>query len=197
MAGSRSYGVFAITALGVAAVMLLALSLVKPQAVDLHGMPLQRSAAEFTANAYDGTPVSLSGLQDKPTYLSFGYRHCSETCPAQLATLKQLYGQLGDQVNYVWISLDPASDRELPPLRDKQDFPALLELFPADNAAADTLAASYLASVKRIPGAETNGIAHSSHIYLIDTQGKLRVIYQGTQVTAAMMQQDAERLRLL
>ena len=164
---------------------------------DLHGLQPNTPAANFTLSDIDNNIISLPILLNKPLLMSFGYRHCGATCPTQLATLQQLSLQLGEQANYLWVSLDPEQDRLLPPLRTTQSFPALIELFPPSATAAAALLSQYRGSAQRRRNTATVDIAHSSYIYLIDTKGIIRTIYQGSHITAAAIASDIGQLQIL
>lgn len=164
---------------------------------NVHGLQPNTPAPTFSLLDHSGTPVTLSQLTHKPLLLSFGYRHCAQTCPTQLATLKQIHQQLSTQVNYAWVSLDPHQDKTMPPLSDALNFANLVELFPSSNSDADQLLNTYLGQVIRQPSKTENPIAHSSYIYVVDTNDTLKVIYQGSEITADTIVDDMRLMTLI
>ncbi len=69
---------------------------------------------KLTLTNQDGEPVQVDQLEGKWTLLFFGYTFCPDICPATLAELRQLRGQLPDEVREqlrpVLVSVDPARD---------------------------------------------------------------------------------------
>ena len=73
--------------------------------------------APFTLTSAQGKRVSLADFRGKLVLLYFGYTYCPDVCPTDLLamaqTLKSL-GKSGDQVQPIFVTLDPARDtREL------------------------------------------------------------------------------------
>ncbi len=55
----------------------------------------------------------VARLRGKWSLLFFGYTHCPDICPMTLATLKQVHQLLGEKnknIQYVFITVDPARD---------------------------------------------------------------------------------------
>lgn len=77
-------------------------------------LPQGRDVPKLTLTNQDGEPVQVDQLEGKWTLLFFGYTFCPDICPATLAELRQLRGQLPDEVREqlrpVLVSVDPARD---------------------------------------------------------------------------------------
>ncbi|SUD82784.1 Sco1/SenC family protein [Stutzerimonas stutzeri] len=77
-------------------------------------LPQGRDMPKLTLTNQDGEPVQVDQLEGKWTLLFFGYTFCPDICPATLAELRQLRGQLPDEVREqlrpVLVSVDPARD---------------------------------------------------------------------------------------
>ena len=72
-----------------------------------------RIMPDFSLTNQDGGETSLRELQGKPTLIFFGYIHCPDVCPLtmnQFKRVQQLLGDVGNQVNYVFISVDGTRD---------------------------------------------------------------------------------------
>ncbi|HCL74342.1 SCO family protein [Stutzerimonas nitrititolerans] len=77
-------------------------------------LPQGRDVPKLTLTNQDGESVQVDQLEGKWTLLFFGYTFCPDICPATLAELRQLRGQLPDEVREqlrpVLVSVDPARD---------------------------------------------------------------------------------------
>lgn len=61
----------------------------------------------------DGRPADAHILRGKWSVVFFGYTYCPDVCPTTLQTLaavKQLLGPRGDEVQVIFITIDPARD---------------------------------------------------------------------------------------
>jgi protein SCO1/2 len=68
---------------------------------------------DFTMTAHTGEPFTLDDVSGRYVLLAFGYTHCPDVCPATLLEFRQIYRQLGDlgeDVAFMLISVDPARD---------------------------------------------------------------------------------------
>ena len=124
------------------------------------------AAPDFELPGSNGSPVVLSKLRGKVVALAFGFSYCQRVCPVTLANLSQVFKELGaaaTDVQVVFVSVDP--DRDTPSrLRE------FLQFFnPSFLGATGTKAPS---EDKKL-GYE---IHHSSSIFLIDREGKLRLL---------------------
>jgi protein SCO1/2 len=141
------------------------------------------AATDFTLQAADGSHFTLSHQRGKIVLLSFGYTFCPDVCPTTLVELSQVRARLGDaakRVRVAFITLDP-----------ERDTPERLGLY---TTAFDptfiglTGSVGQLASVRTMYGviAEKQAvagttasylIAHSAYTYVIDPQGRLRLLF--------------------
>src|SRR5487761_2117273 len=83
----------------------------------------QHPHADFHMLDASGKPRSLVDYRGKVVVLFFGYTHCPEVCPTELAELAQMMRKLGkdaDRVQVLFITLDP-----------ERDTPELLAKYPA------------------------------------------------------------------
>lgn len=87
-------------------------------------------APEFTLTDQNGQSVSLSDFRGKVVVFSFGFTHCPNICPATLshfvAIREVLPEALRDQVQFLFISVDPERDT---PERLKEYVPFFHEDF--------------------------------------------------------------------
>lgn len=138
-----------------------------------------RIAPDFVLKGSDGRDLKLTDYHGKVVVLGFGYSSCQAVCPVTLAVLSQAHralGTLASQVQVIYVTVDPERDT---PAKLKQFLTAFDPSFVGGSGTADQLAA-----VRKLYGvtAEKHGpsndyvIAHSSSIYLIDRNGKLRAL---------------------
>jgi len=111
--------------------------------------------------------------------LGFGYTSCPNVCPTTLAVLALAHrklGALGSQVQVIYLTVDPERDSAE---RLKQYLSAFDPTFVGGTGTAAQMAAvrsSYGVTAQKIGGGNDYGIAHSSSIYLITREGKLRAL---------------------
>jgi protein SCO1/2 len=112
--------------------------------------------------------------------LEFGYTSCALVCPVTLARLTDVHKKLGSaarDVQLIYVTVDPKRDT---PERLREHLTAFNPSFLGATGAPDELAAVQKAygviaeevvSQNQALGYEVN---HSSFLYLIDRQGKIR-----------------------
>ena len=138
-----------------------------------------RSAPDFLLKGSDGNDLTLSHYRGKVVLLGFGYSSCQAVCPVTLTVLAQAHRALdaqASQVQLIYVTVDPERDT---PAKLKQFLTAFDPSFIGGTGTAEQLAA-----VRKLYGvtAEKHGsgddyvFSHSSFIYLIDRDGKLRAL---------------------
>jgi protein SCO1/2 len=138
-----------------------------------------RAAPDFSVRGSDGVALTLSHYRGKVVVLGFGYTSCHSVCPATLAVLAQAHrklGALGSQVQVIYLTVDPERDS---PERLKQFLAAFDPTFVGGTGSAAQMAAvrtSYGVTAQKVGTGSDYGIAHSSFIYLITREGKLRAL---------------------
>lgn len=141
-----------------------------------------RPAPDIALPASTGKPFKLSHLRGKVVVLEFGYTQCPSVCPVSLASLtqaRQLLGAAADDVQVVFVTVDPARD-SVPLLRDYLgQFDRSFIGIGGTQAQIDSVLRAYGISATRrtINGSKTEyGIDHSSYLYFVDRQGMLRAL---------------------
>lgn len=136
-----------------------------------------RAAPELSLDASSGGKLALANYRGKVVLLGFGFTSCPEVCPTTLATLAQArkrLGAQGEQLQVVYVTVDPE--------RDNVDrMKAYLRGFDG-SFVGGTGAPEQLASVRKNYGVmaerklfgNSYTVAHSSSVYLIDQKGVLR-----------------------
>jgi protein SCO1 len=147
-----------------------------------------RQLENFTLTGEDGQAVSLNDFRGKPTLLFFGFTHCPDVCPITLAQFKRIKVELddfGDQVNYVFISVDPRRDTPEVTAAYVANFDERFVGLSGDEVTLRRVAPDYgLQFEYDTSKSETDyNVIHTGYSYLIDAEGKLRVRYDyGTEV---------------
>ena len=140
-----------------------------------------QAAPDFLLQGTDGKELKLARFQGKLTLLVFGFTRCPEVCPTTLARLAQARKELGaaaaDAVQVVYVTVDPARD-DLDRIR--KYLGAFDKSFLGGTAKPEVLEAlrkNYGVFAKKIeePGGNY-GMAHSTSVFMIDRQGKLRAL---------------------
>ena len=133
--------------------------------------------APFTLTNPLGKRVSLADFRGKLVLLYFGFTFCPDVCPTDLLAIAQTVkslGKSGDQVQPVFITLDPARDtREL--LRDyvAAFHPRFVALTGSDDEIR-RVATGYKVFYEKVtpPGSTTYFIDHSAFTFLLDRNGR-------------------------
>ena len=137
------------------------------------------AAPEFKLAGSDGAPLTLARFHGKVVALAFGYSHCADVCPVTLATLAQARKQLGAQAagfQVVYITVDPERDGAA---QLKTWLTAFDPSFVGGTGSAQSLDGvdkAYGISVKKMDSAVGPLFGHSSSVYLIDREGRLRAM---------------------
>ncbi len=139
-----------------------------------------RLAPDFSLRGSDGGDLKLSGYRGKIVLLSFGYTSCTEVCPVTLGILaaaRQELGAAASDVQVIYVTVDPERDNAA---RMRKFLGAFDPSFLGGTGTAQQLASvrtDYGISVSQkmpIPGGYV--LSHSSFVYLIDRDGKLRAL---------------------
>jgi protein SCO1/2 len=143
------------------------------------GLAAEPEGGDFRLQSWRG-PVSLSDLRGKLVLIYFGYTWCPDICPTNLAiialALKQLSADEREQIQALFVSVDPARD-SVERLKTFAAYfdPAILGTTGSEQAIAD-MARRYGAAYRRSEqGDSAMGytVDHSSFTYVVDRNGRL------------------------
>lgn len=140
-----------------------------------------RMAPDFTVKGSDGKPLTLSRYRGKLVLLEFGYTSCPDVCPVSLAMLAQARKQLGalaDQLQVIYVTVDPERDTEE---RMRNYLRAFDPSFIGATGTPQQMARlrqdyGITATKKPIEGSKDYMVGHSSYLYFVDRTGKLRAM---------------------
>lgn len=137
-------------------------------------------APELSLRGSDGQELKLARYRGKLVLLVFGFINCPEVCPTTLATLAEARKALGPQaaaVQVVYVTVDPERDSVA------QIRPYLAAFDP--SFVGGTGSPEALAAVRKAYGVTAEKVVrpggayfmnHSSSVYLIDREGRLRAM---------------------
>jgi protein SCO1/2 len=133
--------------------------------------------APFTLTNQHGKRVSLADFRGRVVLLYFGYTFCPDVCPTDLLaiaqTLKSL-GKSGDQVQPIFVTLDPARDtRDLLRGYAAAFHPRLVALTGSEDEIR-RVATAYKVFYEKVtpPESKTYFIDHTAFTFLLDRNGK-------------------------
>jgi protein SCO1 len=138
----------------------------------------------------------LEDFRGKAVVLFFGFTHCPDVCPTTLADVAGAMKALGreaDRVQVLFVTLDP--ERDTPQvLADyvKAFDPRFLAL-RGDAAATQRVAKDFKIYFEKRQQGASYTIDHSAQTYVIDPQGRLRLLVRHDRIA----QDLAEDLRTL
>jgi len=140
-----------------------------------------RAAPDFSLKGSDGTDLTLSRYRGTVVVLGFGFTHCPEVCPTTLATLataRKKLGAAGDDLQVIYVTVDPPRDN---PERMRSYLAVFDPSFVGATGTQDQLEQVWqdygiAVTVIKSRNPAVYGIDHSSFVYLIDRQGGLRAL---------------------
>ncbi len=139
-------------------------------------------APKFELSDVNGQRFKLSELGGQVVIMFFGYTSCPDVCPVTLTDFLRIRSKLGNQaekVSFVFVTVDP--ERDTPERMNKYltNFDPMIIGLTGERAELESVWSSYgVYEAKVDGGSESNYLVdHSSRIYVIDTDGNLRLTY--------------------
>jgi protein SCO1 len=141
--------------------------------------PAERPRAALIGGAFaleDGAGKTISDqtLRGRPFLVYFGYTHCPDVCPTELARISDILGKMGDKsIPALFITVDP--ERDTPKLM--QDYvssfnSAIVGLSGSPRAVEATEKTFRVYARKGQPQPDGDySMDHSSIVYLMDKNG--------------------------
>ncbi len=151
--------------------------------------------ADSTGAAFD-----LSVEKGKVVLVFFGYTHCPDVCPTTLLDWRRASDSLGKKaagVRFVFVSVDPERDTPAIAQRYAARFAPSFIGATGSRAEIDALLADWkLAAFRDGPPGEpaaTYTVSHPSQVFVIDRDGKLRLMHRAG-LTPAQIAADIRAL---
>ncbi len=149
-----------------------------------HGAVIERPAAAppLELQTLDGGSFRLADQAGDVVLLYFGYTHCPDVCPTVLADwarARRLLGAKAADVKFVFVSVDPARDSPEVAHAYAMQFDSSFVGLSGPEAAIDRIKRDW--GFAAFPEGDTRandyGVAHPASTYVVDRQGRLRVLY--------------------
>jgi len=143
-----------------------------------------QAAADFPDGvlASDGGALKLSRYRGKVVLLVFGFTHCPAVCPTTLATLAEARKSLGADaaaMQVVYVTVDPERDDAAHVRHYLAGFDPTFVGGTGQPQALEQLRRRYGVTAQKVPardGSADYAMSHSTSIWLIDREGRLRAL---------------------
>lgn len=137
------------------------------------------AAPAFSLQASSGGEQALANYRGKVVLLGFGFTTCPEVCPTTLAVLAQARKRLGaqaDQVQVLYVTVDPERDNVERMRGYLRGFDPTFVGLTGTPDELSAVRARYGVTAERANVGNSYSVAHSSSVYLIDRKGLLRAM---------------------
>src|SRR3954453_11112696 len=121
----------------------------------------------------------LEDFRGKAVVLFFGFTHCPDVCPTTLADLAgvvKTLGAEGDRVQVLFVTVDPERDTPEALAKYVGAFDPRFIALRGDLAATQRVAKEFKIYFEKRKQGDSYTIDHSAQSYVIDPQGRLRLL---------------------
>ncbi|MFZ9028881.1 MAG: SCO family protein [Crocinitomicaceae bacterium] len=162
---------------------------------------LYHTIREFEYVNQDSITVTSKDLKGKVWISDFFFSHCPTICPPMTSQMKRLnanLADLADHVQFLSFSIDPKRDgpKRLREYMSEHGIKSENWMFlTGDEAATHELGVNYFFVAATDDADEPGGYAHGDIFTLVDTAGRVRGIYHGTETRAVdSLERDVRKL---
>jgi protein SCO1 len=145
---------------------------------------------------HTGKPRRLEDFRGKVVVLFFGFTHCPDICPTTLVdvsnTLKTL-GAEAERVQVLFVTVDPERDTQDALAKYVTAFDPRFLGLRGDAAATQRAAKEFKIYFEKRKSGDTYSVDHSGQSYVIDAQGRLRLLVRPDRIGTDL----ADDLRVL
>lgn len=142
-----------------------------------------KTAADFTLTDQRGQAFRLSEQKGNVVVMFFGFTHCPDICPTELAALTAVRRQLGAdsaKLRVVFITVDP--ERDTPEIMGQyvKNFDASFIGLSGQRPTLETIYQAYgVTAIRReLPNSALGyTMDHSAIAYVVDAAGNLRLLF--------------------
>jgi protein SCO1 len=135
---------------------------------------------------HNGKPRHLEDFRGKAVVVFFGFTHCPDVCPTTLAEMAQVVKQLGpdgERVQLLFVTVDPERDTREALAKYVTAFdPRFLGLY-GDLDATRRVAKEFKIYFEKRKTGDTYSVDHSAQSYVIDPQGRLRLLVKHDRIS--------------
>lgn len=144
--------------------------------------PRPSFGGDFTLTNQDNQPFRLQDIRGRPAFLFFGYTSCPDMCPvtmSRIASALRRVGPAAAPVVTLFVSVDPRRDTPAVLKEYVGSFSTPLIGLTGSEDEIRRVAAAYHAAYEFVPSGTPNYlINHTSAIFLIDREGRLRQYFK-------------------
>jgi protein SCO1 len=152
------------------------------KSTDITGAPYGQ-ALELTDHT--GKPRRLEDFRGKAVVLFFGFTHCPDICPTTLADIAGAVKSLGadaERVQVLMVSVDPERDTPESLAKYVTAFDPRFLGLRGDLPATKKVAAEFKIYFEKRKQGESYSVDHSAQSYVIDPQGRLRLLVRHDRI---------------
>ena len=190
--GGRRLGI----AVLVLAAALAAFTAWRAATVASSGTPLVGGA--FALQGGDGKVVTDKDMLGHPFLVYFGYTHCPDVCPTELAHISDVFAKMPDKpITALFITVDPARDTPAVVRDYAAAFSPHIEGLTGSDAQIEAVAREYrvyYAPQHTADSGNSYTVDHSSILYLMGPDGRFIVPIRTDQTGEAMAAEIAKHL---
>jgi protein SCO1 len=154
----------------------------KFKSVDITGAEYGRTL-ELTDHT--GKPRRLEDFRGKAVVLFFGFTHCPDVCPTTLVEVSSALKNLGpdaERVQVLFVTVDPERDTQEALAKYVTAFDPRFLGLRGDAAATQRAAKEFKIYYEKRKAGDTYSIDHSGQSYVIDPQGRLRLLVRPDRI---------------
>jgi protein SCO1/2 len=134
---------------------------------------------------HTGRARRLEDFRGKAVVLFFGFTHCPDVCPTTLADTAQALKTLGgeaERVQVVMVTVDPERDTQDDLAKYVSAFDPRFLGLRGDLAATQRAAKEFKIYFEKRKSGEGYSVDHSGQSYVIDPQGRLRLMVRPERI---------------
>ncbi|MFM2108565.1 MAG: hypothetical protein RLZZ513_1633, partial [Pseudomonadota bacterium] len=156
---------------------------------DITGSDIGR---DFELTDHTGKRRTLADYRGKVVALFFGFAQCPDICPttlAELAQVKQQLGVDGNQLQVLFITVDPERDTQEVLAGFVPAFDSSFVALRGDKAEIDKVTKDFKVFAQKVAGKDGGNytIDHTAATYVYDTQGRIRLFVRHGQTLSLIV----------
>ena len=152
------------------------------RSADITGAPYGQ---QLELTDHTGKPRRLEDFRGKAVVLFFGFTHCPDICPTTLADIAGAVKGLGpdaQRVQVLMVSVDPERDTQDSLAKYVTAFDPRFLGLRGDLAATRKVAGEFKIYFEKRKTGESYTVDHSAQSYVIDPQGRLRLLVRHDRI---------------
>jgi protein SCO1/2 len=152
------------------------------KSTDITGVDYGR---ELALSDHNGKPRTLGDFRGKAVVLFFGFTHCPDVCPTTLAEVAQALKPLGGdaaRVQVLLVTVDPERDTADALRTYVTAFDPNFLGLRGDAAQTQAVAKEFKIYYEKRKAGESYTVDHSGQLYVLDPQGRLRLLVRPERI---------------